>query len=186
MKKRQAILAKRLDQINKACPDIWKLNTVLYVGAHSKQFSFGEIFKKNKVELDILEISEERCEEMRTLEWINDVKCGSVEDVKKIVDKSYELVTWFGGPAVLAKDIIKPTLDKLFCVTEKILCITTPWGKRTYTKDRLENLQRTEYKYDIQWTPLFPDDFIKWEFEVSTIGEPNHQYNGNIFAWKSR
>ena len=91
----------------------------------------------------------------------------------------YDIVLWAHGPEILEKPLIKTTIDKLLKKTKKYLVMMCPWGKYSYEDGEEEGLRSS----DINRTALYPDDFLRLGFNVSTIGEKD--VNGsNLLAWR--
>ena len=71
----------RYDQLDRALPDIWKENTILYIGAHEGRIQFGDIIRENNLDIDILEIWKPNVDYLRkTVTWFNDVIEGDVRN----------------------------------------------------------------------------------------------------------
>jgi len=183
---REQILTDRRLQMEEMIPDIWSYEPILYIGANTNQFCFKEQLRGRVV--DILEIDHQRCIDLkRSFLWIRKVIEGDVVYVNNYVNEKYPVVMWFGGPAALREmEHVKPTLDKLFDITSKLLVISTPYGKRNYTPERLEWLKHAiPETYDWQVLDLYPEDFKALGFDVVTLGSINGR-TSNLLAWRYR
>lgn len=180
---RQEIIDKRREQLELACPGIWKNKRVLYIGAHAQQFAFSEQLRANNCEVTVAEISEERCKQIKALGWVHRVVQGDIRRMGEAIEPAYDLVLWSHGPSVITMEEAPRVFSQLYDWAKNLLVIMTPWGKREYTEKRLNKLKQSEYKYDIMGTPYYPTHFRRLGFKVSTIGEKDSP-TGNITAWK--
>jgi len=184
IKSREQILQERRLQMEKAIPDIWDYEPVLYIGANTEQFCFKEQLQGRIV--DVLEIDHQRCIDLTSaFRWIRKVIEGDVMYVDELIDDIYPVVMWFGGPSALReKEHVKPTLDKLFDIAKKLLVVSMPYGKRSYTTERLEYLKHAiPETYDWQVLGIHPVDLLELKFKVATLGRENGRIS-NMLAWR--
>jgi len=185
------VISSRREQLVRCIPGIWNYKKVLNIGANDKMFAFCSDFKQHGCIVDVIEIYPEYCQGLRKhFDWLNQIVCGSVVDIDKLVEKGelekkYELVIWSHGPGTLHdKQLIFDTLDELYLMTEKVLVIMNAYGKRRYVERNREKLE-TDYitKNDFMDIVLYEDDFKKRDFLVDVLGEKDGDQS-NLLAWK--
>ena len=124
--------------------------------------------KENDCIVDIIEIDEERCEGLKSLEWLNRVIHGDVRGVDELVETNYDMVLWSHGPEMLERKDIVPTINKLLGITKKLIILMAPWGNSPYRHNK---------------TPLYEEDLRRLGFKTSTLGVKDER-ESNLLAWK--
>ena len=104
---------------------------------------------------------------------------GDVRFVESLFSGSgiiFDVVLWWHGPEHIDKWELGLTLEALESKTNKMVILGCPFGK--YPQDAVDgNI------FEIHRSALYPEDFIKYGYNVKTIGERDVM-GGNLLAWK--
>lgn len=165
----------RLSQLRGDIDFDWEEKSVLYIGANKARFHFKEFLKENKCIVDVLEIDRWACRYLRTLDWINVIE-GSVLEV--LSDKKYDVIFWSHGPETVERKHFEPLMENLYDITKEVLIIMVPWGRYSYTEERLKKLSRSD-----NITTFYEEDFSSLGFETSVLGKKDRN-GSNLLAWK--
>jgi hypothetical protein len=172
--------SERLEQLEKAIPDIWKAKTILYVGANAHRFHFNSQLAQGRGLVDVLEVDPDRCEDIREgFPWVNRIFCGDVRRVDKLLRNPYELVLWSHGPTCLELQDIVPTIYRLQDVTSCLLVMMCPWGRYHYSGSECLS------DFDVNKTPLDEGFFQDLGFNTSTIGQIDTN-GSNLLSWRRK
>ena len=166
-------------------PDIWNCKKILYIGASLTRFALGDIIKKNKIQVDVLEISSSRCKELEVYPWINNIIEGDVKEVKNLTTNVYDLIMWIHGPSVLfTKDDVYTSINNLNDLYKHLFVIMCPWGIFSYKSKKMKKgLKDNIKKYDMNKLAFYENDFVNFDFRVSVLGEKDKK-GSNLLAWK--
>lgn len=159
---------ERLKQLEQSIPDVWANKKVLYIGANKDRFHFSKRMREKRLIVDVLEIDEKNCEYLKTLNWLNNVICGDVKNVKRLCG-FYDTVLWSHGPETIEKKHLGQTIKDISDIAS--LCVfMCPWGISSST----DNI-----------TTLYENDFIDFGFKTSVIGGKDKD-GSNLLAWRRR
>lgn len=159
---------ERLKQLEQSIPDVWANRKVLYIGANKNRFHFSERMREKQLIVDVLELDEKNYEYLKSLNWLNNVICGDVINVKRLYG-IYDTVLWSHGPEIIEKKHLRQTIKDLLGIAS--LCIfMCPWGVSSST----DNI-----------TTLYEGDFTDLGFKTSVIGKKDKD-GSNLLAWGRR
>ena len=167
----------RYDQLDRALPDLWKENTILYIGAHEGRIQFGDIIRENNLDIDILEIWKPNVDYLRkTVTWFNDVIEGDVRNIDKVLSKKYDIIFWWHGPEHIKKTELFMTIQKLENYANKYVVLGCPWG---------DYPQGEEYgnPYEVHTAAFYEEDFQAYGYKTSCVGIMDVP-GSNLMAWK--
>jgi hypothetical protein len=149
---------------------------VLYVGARTNRFDFGEEFRKAGSEVTILEIFQKNVEHLRTIPWLKEVIHGDVRDFQ--TDQRFDVVFWWHGPEHLEQEEIQPALERLEAICDRLMVIGCPWGHAEqhdiFGNPHEEHLSHLDY-------PLFEN----LGYQVECIGRKGLPWSAIVAIKKS-
>jgi len=161
-------------------PNVYDYRTLLYIGASPNRFELIDEFFYVGYEIDVLEIFEPNVKALKIINrrWkiFNEIICGDVRNVERILKHCYDVIVFWHGPEHLLKHDLAPTILKLEDFAHHLLICGCPWGD--YPQGAVKGNQHEKHL-----SSLFPADFQSLGFNVSTIRK--HPGRGsNLLAWK--
>ena len=156
-------------------PDIFSHSTVLYVGARTERFDYGEEFMDSRYKITVLEVYKENVDYLKTIPWITEVIHGDVRWFTS--DKKWDIVFWWHGPEHIHKKELPLTLKNLESMANKAVVLGCPWGK--YDQHALEG-----NPYEVHVSAYGFEDFINLEYSVDCIGKKDIPRLSNLTAVK--
>ncbi len=175
--RQKALEYLRRFQIHWNIGDIWKVNSILNIGAYEQRFHFADDLRDSGAVVDVLEIDKERCKWVQSLDWVSNVYCGNVIHINKICKEKYDLIFWSHGPALLYRTAVAPTIKKLERLA-KMVVILTPYGRYIY------GLTSNLSQIDLNKSSLYPRDFEALGFNTHKIGRVDGGSTTSLLAWK--
>ena len=115
----------RTESLNRLIPDLYNYKTVLYVGARSDRFDYGEDFKKAGCDITILEIHPSNVKHLEKLGYL--VHQGDVRRWNALI--KYDIVFWWHGPEHIEESELKETLSRLEQYARVAVVLGCPWGE---------------------------------------------------------
>ena len=114
-------------------PDLfepYKYETVLYVGAKSSRFHFGQEFKNAKYEITILEPFKPNVDYLKTVSWLSEVVEGDIRDLNLFIDKKqkFDIVFWWHGPEHIGEEDLRLAIPELEKICNRMIVLGCPWG----------------------------------------------------------
>ncbi len=173
--KKELFRRQRPAQLRHNVPDIFGHKTVLYIGAQTARMDFGDDFRDAGYQIDVLEIYPPNVQYLQKLGWINTVIEGDVRQASELLTKTYDVVFWWHGPEHIEKESLEATIAGLKGIATKLVVLGCPWGRHV-------KKHANENPHEAHISALYPEDFRKMEFEVSTLGEQDFP-GSNVLAW---
>jgi len=159
-------------------PNLFKYNNILYIGAKNSRMQCSELLRNNikNLKLDIVEPFIENYNFLLTLNWINKVYNCTIQDFD--IDIKYDIIFWWHGPEHIEKTQLKDTFEKIESLSNKYIILGCPYGK--YEQGAVGGND-----FEIHRSYLYPEDFSKYGYSVSTLGEKDVRCS-HILAWKCK
>ena len=125
----------RTEALNRMVPDLYTYRSILYVGANSARFDYGEEFRKRDYEITVLEVFKANAAHVRTIPWVHEVIECDVRDFES--NKKYDIVFWWHGPEYIPKEDLQKALGRLEKVAGVAVVLGCPWGRAHFSLKRL-------------------------------------------------
>jgi len=170
---------QRLDLLKTHVPELFSHpGTILYVGAHTRQFFASLPLWKAGNKITILEVWQPFIDALERSRFRNRYDTIIQGDVTNIELQPFDYVLWFHGPEHIKRDDFEQTVNRLENVTKKTIVITCPFG--VFRQGVFYGNPHTEHK-----AHYMPDNFMKLGYQVATLGKPNKKI-GQLQAWKRK
>ena len=113
--------------LQRLIPDLYDYKSVLYIGARSDRFDYGEDFRDAGYEVTILEIFKPNVRYLRTIKWVKYV-CHC--DVRKFwgISNWFDIIFWWHGPEHIKDYEISATVLNLEKYAKVAVVLGCPWG----------------------------------------------------------
>lgn len=164
---------QRFEQIKRNIPSFitQEFNSLLYIGVAKTRFQLQEYLDDLNYTVTILEAHTPNLSQY--LDKYNVINA----DITKFETKDkWDVVMWWHGPEHIAKEELKPTLQKLERMANKLVILGCPWGL----------CLQGEYggnPYQVHKNHIYPLDLLKLNYSVETIGKLDFP-GSNLLAWK--
>jgi len=116
----------RTASLHRCCPQLFSYHTVLYIGARSERFDYGEEFKAANYKITILEAFHDNVLYLNQLPWIANVLEGDIRTYN--FSSTYDVVFWWHGPEHIYDNELESTVHKIECIATKLVVLGCPWG----------------------------------------------------------
>jgi len=152
-------------------PDLfepYKYKTVLYVGAKSSHFRFGQEFRNAKYEISILEPFKPNVDYLKTVPWLTEVFEGDIRDLSVFIEKKqkFDIVFWWHGPEHISEQELMSVLPNLEKICNHKVVLGCPWGE--YPQDAIGG-----NPYEVHVSALSYDVFEEFGYNVECLGTKN-------------
>ena len=141
-----------------------RYKSVLYIGARSDRFDYGDEFKHFNYKITILEAWEDNVEYLRTEMPTIEVIHGEVQNVT--IEEKFDVVFWWHGPEHVPEDQLSDTINKIEKWAKKVVIMGCPWGHR-----RQKAIQGNPYERHVSHL-LYPF-FEEKGYTVECLGVKN-------------
>lgn len=153
---------------------------ILYVGAHPRRMQMGRELFEAECEITLLEAYKPSADHYEGHEWLKEVICGDVRDIKEIAGgRTWDVTVWWHGPEHVREEELGPTLTDIESVTSRLVILGCPWGK---------NIQGpvNSNPYATHQNHLDTGDLTSLGYTTRTRGKRNRPDTWcHILAWKS-
>lgn len=150
--------------------------SVLYIGARTDRFDYGEEFRNAGYEIILLEVWPENTLYLSRIPWLKKVIQADITLYNFSQDDKFDIVFWWHGPEHIEETKIPITLKRLESVTNEYIILGCPWGK--FEQGELYN---NPFEKHISY--LDYNIFEDLGYETECLGEKN-LYGSNITAVK--
>ena len=118
----------RTESLNRLVPDLYKYNSVLYIGARPDRFDYLDDFIRLQYQVTVIEPFYENYKWLRTVPGIEEVIRMEVQELVFWED-TYDVVFWWHGPEHVEEDELPSIMRELEKTANKIVVMGCPWGK---------------------------------------------------------
>ena len=114
--------------LQRLIPDLYDYKSVLYIGARSDRFDYGEDFRDAGYEIIILEIFKTNVRYLRTIKWVRWVICGDARRLTYSCLRHHDIIFWWHGPEHIKDYEIPVTVMNLEKYAKVAVVLGCPWG----------------------------------------------------------
>ena len=168
----------RTESLRRLAPNLFDYDTVLYIGAKSDRFHYGDEFREAGYDITVLEAFQRNVNNLREYSWLKEVVHGDVRDLSYFLDKGqkFDVVFWWHGPEHVLEGELDKVVPQLEKVANRLVVMGCPWGR--YDQGVIDGnpYERHVWAYS-------HDFFEKHGYSVECLGEP-HVIGSNITSVK--
>lgn len=151
----------RTASLKRIVPDLFDYKSVLYVGARTDRFDYGNSFKEKGYDITVIEIFEDNINYLKKIPWLKEVIAGDIRTFS--TDKKFDVSFWWHGPEHIKDYELRGVVDNLKKITNKLIVFGCPWGR--YELGALYN-----NPYERHITHWDYTSFEEMGFEVECLG----------------
>lgn len=174
---------RRRRQMEKNIPDVYKFNSILYIGGNTKRLECLAGFYFRHYIIDILEIWEPNIKDLieanKKHHIFRNIIKGDAREINKIdsINKAtYDVIMWHHGPEHVTRDQASKVIKKLEKMAKEMVILGCPWGK--YEQSAVYGNPYEEHK------AFFKEPFFHTRDYAVHTGIRKKIRSSNILAWK--
>jgi len=165
--------AQRFEQIKRNIPSFTtqEFKDLLYIGVAKNRFQFQTYLNNLNYNITILEAHTPNLEK-----YVDKYTLINADVTKFETKNKWDVIMWWHGPEHISKEELKPILQKLEFMANKLVILGCPWGmclQGVYSGN----------PYQVHKNHIYPLDLLELNYSVETIGKSDLP-GSNLLAWK--